>query len=164
MAAPVVQPTPSETGRIVDQEGRPTPGFYRWMQSLRAAATIISDPDLFDTKLNLAGGEMTGGVTHTEYDNGTPTNGANITIDPSNGLKQKITNNVAGFTITATAEIGDVELRIINGASAGTITWSGFHRNFPGGDLLTTTNGHQFLALIYGFGAAGADYIVRSRQ
>ena len=115
--------------------------------------------------LTVIGGKtLTGGFTHQEYDNGTPTNGSTITIDPSKGLKQKITNNVAGFTIAATAECGDVELRIINGASAGTFSFSGFHHEHKGGDLPDTTNGHQFIAFIYGYGAAGADYIVRSRQ
>ena len=118
-----------------------------------------------DEVLTVAGKKtLTGGFTHQQYDNGTPANGSTITVNPSNGLKQTITNNVAGFTIAATSECGDVELRIINGPSAGTISFSGFHYNLPGGDSLTTTNGSQFVAFIYGYGAAGADYIVRKRQ
>src|SRR6185437_3546623 len=101
------------------------------------------------------GQELTGGFTEEEFDNGTPANGATITIDPSVNLKQLVTNNVAGFTIQATTESGDVELRIVNGPSAGTITFSGFHFKYPGGSTLDTVSGNQFIAYIFGRGSAG---------
>lgn len=107
-------------------------------------------------------GNATGGVTFTEYDLGTPTNGSTVTPDPSDGLKQKLTNNVAGFTIAATAEIGDCEVRVTNGASAGTISFSGFDKQWSG-DALTTTSGHQFIIFIYGFDGKQA-YLIKALQ
>lgn len=115
--------------------------------------------------LKVAGGqEIQGGFTIAEVDLGAPANGATVIVDPSDGQKQKITNNVAGFTISATEECGDVELRIINGPSAGTITWDGFNIEYPGGAVLDTVDGNQFVAFIFGFGEAGADYILQARQ
>lgn len=115
--------------------------------------------------LLVAGGqEIQGGFTTEEFEISTPANGATVTIDPLNGQKQRITNNVAGFTIEPSDECGDVELRIINGASAGTITFSGFHHNYPGGADLTTVDEDEFVVFIFGFGAAGTDYIVQARQ
>ena len=145
-----------------------------WFEKLNNLARLLDPKDEYDFPVLKEGGNevltviggktLTGGFVHQEYDNGTPTNGSTITINPSNGLKQKITNNVAGFTIAATTECGDVELRIINGSSAGTITRSGFNYNLPGGDSLDTTDTHQFVMFIYGWGAAGADYLIRKRQ
>lgn len=106
-------------------------------------------------------GNATGGVTFTAYVLGTPANGSTITPNPSNGLKQKLTNNVAGFTIAATAEIGDCEVHVTNGASAGTISFSGFKQ--WSGDPLTTTNAHEFAILILGFGTKAA-YSIKALQ
>lgn len=162
---------PGQNVSMVLADGSVNPVWYELLNKLARGFDPKNEYDFpvlkedGDEVLTVAGGKtLTGGFTHQEYDNGTPTNGSSITINPSNGLKQKITNNVAGFTIAATTEVGDVELRIINGSSAGTITWSGFNYNLPGGDSLDTTNAHQFMAFIYGFGAAGADYIIRKRQ
>jgi hypothetical protein len=114
--------------------------------------------------LTTAGGEeIDGGFTIGEHDLGTPANGAIVTIDPVNGLKQKITNNVAGFTVQPTSKIGDVELRIVNGPSPGTITLSGFAKQYTG-DSLDTVGTHQFVLFIYGWGGAGADYVIKARQ
>ncbi|HZP76577.1 MAG TPA: hypothetical protein VFB45_10575 [Pseudolabrys sp.] len=114
--------------------------------------------------LSTAGNQtLAGGFLEQEYDNGTPANGATVIIDPVNGLKQKVTNNVPGFTIQPMNKVGDVELRIVNGASAGSITFSGFSKQFPS-DALDTTNAHQFVAFIYGWGAAGIDFIIKARQ
>ena len=112
-----------------------------------------------------AGGgvQLTGGFTETEYDLGTPANGATVNLDATNGQKQKITNNVAGFTLNIVTQTGDVELRIINGASAGTITIPGGFQ-YPGGSVLDTVNGHQFIGYFFNFGAASFDYIFRARQ
>jgi hypothetical protein len=164
------KPITSPTAPVTDSAGRATQSWFEYFKSIDSALrTLLADFDVLSgessTFLTTAGGQtITGGFLSTEYDNGTPTNGASITINPINGLKQKITNNVAGFSILATAQSGDVELRIINGATAGTITFSGFHKQHAGGDSLTTTNAHQFIAFIYGYGAAGADYLVRKRQ
>jgi len=155
---------------MTDNAGRPTQPWFEYFKSIDKAFRLLlaNFTDLSDQStsfLTTAGGqEVTGGFTSVEFDNGAPTNGGSVTIDPSNGLKQKVTNNVASFSIVATTECGDVELRIINGSSAGTITFSGFNHKHAGGDTPDTTNGHQFIAFIYGYGAAGADYLVRKRQ
>lgn len=118
---------------------------------------------LADEVLTIFGGQtIQGGFTIDEFDLGTPINGSTITPNPSTCLKQKVTNNVAGFTIAATAETGDLELRVVNGASAGTISFSGFDIQWTG-DALTTVNGSQFVIFIYGFPSKRA-YIIKALQ
>jgi hypothetical protein len=106
------------------------------------------------------GENATGGVTFTEYDHGTITSGT-ITPNPATCLKQKVTNN-GTFTIAATGQIGDVELRVINAASAGSISFSGFDKQWSG-DALTTTDTHQFVIFIYGFDGKQA-YLIKALQ
>ena len=72
----------------------------------------------------------------------------NVTIDCGKGAIQKITNNGA-FTITAPATDGSCLLMSTNGASAGTITFSGFSVGASTGDSLDTTNGHIFTLSIW---------------
>lgn len=174
--ADLKQPLPPASAPATGPGGLPTVPQRMWQQQAHDLLAQLNGIlttgalDLTSIKvggkdvLTVAGGQtVTGGFTEQEFDNGAPTNGSSITINPSNGLKQKITNNVAAFTIAATAETGDVELRIINGASAGTITFSGFTKKFTG-DTIDATSAHQFVAFIYGWGAAGTDYIIKARQ
>lgn len=114
--------------------------------------------------LTAAGGiNVDGGFTSTEQDLGTPTNGSTITPSPLTSLKQVLTNNVAGFTINPSGLVGDIELRIVNGAAAGTITFgAGF--NQWAGDPIDTVNGHQFVAYLYGFGGGIAAYLIKALQ
>ena len=112
--------------------------------------------------LTAAGGvALTAGFTEVPPATIVPTNGQTVTVNPSAGLKQNLTNNVAGFTIAATAEIGDLELHVTNGASAGVLTFSGF-KQWPG-DVLDTTNGHEFVVFIFGYGAKAA-YTIKALQ
>lgn len=112
--------------------------------------------------LTVIGGQtLTGGFTETPFDFGSVTSGT-ITPNPSKCLKQKVTNNGA-FAIAATAEIGDVELLITNGASAGAISFSGFTKQFTG-DALDTTNGHKFVVFIYAFDAGVTACVVKALQ
>ncbi len=114
--------------------------------------------------LTTAGGQnLGGGFTSTEFDNGTPASGATITPSPLSSLKQVVTNNVAGFNIAASGLIGDIELRIVNGASAGTPTFTGFSVQWPG-DALDTVSGHQFIAYLYGFGGSKSAYLIKALQ
>lgn len=181
-----ILPLPDSSAAHVGEGGKPTKDFYNWLKSVGDFASktaqafkslVIGSPtggNLGDGTINAEqiyeddkrvfaqAGNATGGVTFTEHDHGTPANGATITPNPSQGLKQLVTNNVAGFTVAATAEIGDLELRIVNGASAGTITFSGFEKKWTS-DSLDTTNGHQFVAFIYGFSGKQA-YIIKALQ
>lgn len=110
--------------------------------------------------LTVAGGKtITGGFQYTE--NPDTIAAAAITPNPSAGLKQSVTNNAA-LTINATAQIGDVELHVTNGPTAGAITFSGFTKQWTG-DALDTVNGHQFIVFIYGFSGARA-YLIRALQ
>lgn len=84
-----------------------------------------------------------------------------ITPNPSTSLKQSVTNNGA-FTINATGQVGDVELHITNGPTAGAVAFAGFTKQWAG-DLLDTVNGHQFVVFIYGFNGATA-YIIKALQ
>ena len=71
---------------------------------------------------------------------------SSFTITPLSGNYQYFTNNGAA-TITAPGSDCAVDLLIINGATAGAITFSGFQVGATGG-ALTTTNGHDFIVSI----------------
>lgn len=170
---------PTAASNLVGADGAPTAEFYRLLKTLREAAD--RDPNILESltvtgafsagSAQVAGADVlttaanktiTAGFAATESDHGTPSNGATITPSPLSSPKQKVTNNVAGFTIAATSQIGDLELRVINGSSAGTISFSGFDVNWPG-DPLTTTNGHQFVIFIFGFDGKQA-YTIKKLQ
>lgn len=114
--------------------------------------------------LTTAGGvSLSGGFEETPFDLGTPANGATITPNPSDNLKQTVANDVVAFTIAATAEVGDVELTITNGATAGAIAFSGFTKSW-GGDALDTTAGHSFVVFIYGHPNGLSSYLIKALQ
>jgi hypothetical protein len=165
---PITTPLPAPNTTAVQQTGIQTDRMASWFQSVHALLTSAifnwtTIQENGNEVLTVAGGRtITGGFQETEVSLGTPTNGSTVTPNPGDSLKQTLTNNVAGFTIAATAQVGDVELRIVNGASAGTITFSGFDKQWAG-DSLDTTSGHQFIAFIYGFGAKKA-YILKALQ
>jgi hypothetical protein len=98
--------------------------------------------------------------TWTPFSFGTVSTGT-ITPNPASGLKQSVTNDGA-FTISATAQIGDVQISVTNGASAGTISFSGFTKQFTG-DTLDTVPGHNFVIFIYGF-PNGTAYLIKALQ
>lgn len=166
-------PLPSPTVQIATDNGQLTQGYA---QHLAAIDTTIrtgnfpapgSFPALSvggSNVLTVAGAQtLTGGFQETPFDLGTPTNGSTVTPNPSNNLKQKVANNVAGFTIAATAQVGDVELLITNGASAGAITFSGFTKQWTG-DSLDTTSGHVFVVFIYGMPNGNSAYLIKALQ
>lgn len=133
----------------------------RWWRLWFFLFTAVNQ--LLDEVLTIFGGQtIQGGFDFDEFDLGTPTNGSTITPNPTTCLKQKVTNNVAGFTIAATSQTGDLELRVVNGASAGTISFSGFDINWTG-DALDTTSGHQFIIFIYGYPGKQA-YLIKALQ
>ncbi len=115
--------------------------------------------------LTTGGGQtITGGFTWTPFSLGNGTG----TITPSslNNLKQTLTNN-ATFTIAAPSVVGDIELYITNTASAGTIVFSGFTKQYTG-DALDTTSGHEFQIFIYcsknAAGSVRTAYLVKAMQ
>lgn len=88
---------------------------------------------------------LTGGFTGTAYDAGTKSSGT-FTPDATLGNIQKYTNNgahtLAPPSPTAPADSTTMILDQTNGASAGTVTRTGFTK--VTGDSLDTTNGHKF--------------------
>jgi hypothetical protein len=166
-------PFPPITTDLTQQKGqakldRP---WWQWMQRIDTLCRGMLDP-VFAAAANalttLAGQSITNGFTWQPTDLGTPVNGATITPNPSGGLKQKVTNNTGppntnAFTIAATAEIGDVELTIINGANPGIVNFAGFGKQYTS-DAMTTNVGDRFAAFIYGMADGVTDYIVKARQ
>lgn len=105
--------------------------------STKVATTAYADANF--VRLTLTGQSFTGGVLTPSANLAT----GNVTLDPGNGQMQNITNGGA-FTITAPSHDGAIVLDIVNNASAGAITWTGFTSEANHGDPLDTTNGHKF--------------------
>jgi len=87
------------------------------------------------------------GYTVTPYSIGTVSSGT-TTPAASNGNYQYLTNNGA-FTLAAPAADSAIDILVTNGASAGTITFSGFTApSGGGGDTYATTNANKYLLMI----------------
>jgi len=92
---------------------------------------------------------LSAGYKVTTYDAGTKSSGT-FTPDPTLRNEQKYTNNGAHTLAPPTVSAGEatsMTLDVTNGASAGTITTSGF--TAVKGEALTTTNGHKFKFFIH---------------
>lgn len=87
---------------------------------------------------------LTAGYTATDYDAGTKSTGT-FTPDPALGNFQKVVNNGA-HTLAPPSSSCTMIIQVTNGASAGTITTSGFTK--VTGTAPGTTNGDDFLAFI----------------
>jgi hypothetical protein len=87
---------------------------------------------------------------------------ASFAVDPTLGNYQYGTNNGA-FTLTAPTSDSAVDLLVTNGATAGSITFSGFTVGPSTGDPLTTTNGHRFLISIRRINAVST-YVIKALQ
>lgn len=116
--------------------------------------------------LTTSGGQtITGGFTWTPFSLGTVSSGS-VTPTPLSNLKQTLIN-AGAFTLNAPTVVGDIELYITNNASAGTITITGFTKQFTG-DSLDTTNTHEFVIYIYCFkndaGTVKTAYLIKAMQ
>ncbi len=85
---------------------------------------------------------ITIGFTVTPANGGTVSSGT-FTVTPANGNYQYYTNNGA-HTFAAPASDCAVDVLVTNGASAGSITFSGFTVGANTGSALTTTNTSKF--------------------
>lgn len=103
------------------------------------------------------GDNFTAGYTSDSYSRGTISSGT-VTPAPTTSEEnfQHYTNNGA-HTLAPPASPCSVVIEITNGASAGAITTSGF--TSVGGDSLTTTEGHIFIAYITKVNASSSLYI-----
>lgn len=111
------------------------------------ASAKVTDITQLDNKIpKNADAALTGGYTTTADADGTFSSGTYTPV-PSGGNMKSITNGGA-FTLAAPSATGDYTLiiRMVNNASAGTVTLSGFTKS--GGDTLTTTNGNAFFLYI----------------
>lgn len=149
-----------------NQSGSISLPYAQWMASIDSILRSGNFPTTLtsggNAVLTVAGGQtLTGGFNETVFDFGSVTTGT-ITPNPSKSLKQKVTNNGA-FAIAATAEVGDLELLITNGASAGAISFTGFTKQFTG-DALDTTSGHKFVVFIYAFDTGVTACVVKALQ
>lgn len=103
-------------------------------------SVTVQGYDANTTKNNVEDQAITGGGRVTVKDLGTISTGT-VTPDPGDRPMQKYTNNGA-HTLAPGTNYGSYILTIVNGASAGAITTSGFTKK--NGDSFTTTNGHKF--------------------
>ena len=103
---------------------------------------------------------FTGGVTVTSLSLGTGS--GTVTIDPGQCPLQYITNNGA-FTFSAPANDGSCSILITNGATAGTITFTGFTVGSNTGEPLTTTNTSKFIVTIMRVNGL-ATYFIKALQ
>lgn len=108
--------------------------------------------------LALANQTITGGANVTTLGQAT----GNLTVTCGTRPLQSITNNGA-FTITADSNDGYCVLLVTNGATAGTITFSGFTVGASTGDAFTTVNGNKFLVFLYRV-AATSTFINKALQ
>ena len=106
---------------------------------------------------------LSGGANLTIFGIGTPTNSSSTTLDCGKNYGQTLTNNVAGFTLVAPSNDGMCVILVTNGASAGTITFSGFTVGSSTGDALDTTSGHKFMVSILRIGGT-ATYMIKALQ
>jgi len=104
-------------------------------------------------------GPITGGADVTSKSLGTVTSGTK-TLDVGDCPLQHYTNNGA-HTLAPGAVTGSAMIDILNGASAGAITTSGFTK--VSGDSFTTTNGHKFRCHV-SVGNNGSLLIVQALQ
>lgn len=84
---------------------------------------------------------LTGGFTATSYSLGTVTTGT-VTPSAANGNMQHLTANGA-FTLDPPSATCCIDIEVLNGASAGTITTSGFTK--VNGDTYATTNANKYI-------------------
>jgi len=84
---------------------------------------------------------LTAGYTATSYSLGTVTTGT-VTPSAANGNFQHLTANGA-FTLAPPSATCCIDIEVLNGASAGTITTSGFTK--VNGDTYATTNTNKYI-------------------
>lgn len=104
---------------------------------------------------------LTVGYTVTPFNIGTVSSGT-TTLSGANGNYQYLTNNGA-FTLAAPTSDTAITLLITNGASAGTITPSGFTVSSNTGDPFTTTNTNKFLFSVIRINGTST-YLVKALQ
>lgn len=104
---------------------------------------------------------FSGGIYIQSFPIGTISSGT-YTVDCGNGPQQFMTNNGA-FTLAAPTMDGNCFLNVVNGASAGAITFSGMTVGANTGDALDTTSTHKFTLSIWRINGVSS-YFVKALQ
>ncbi len=146
--------TDTTTGTKIGTATNQKLGFYNSTPIVQPSgdiATALASLGLMATSATLAASSLTSGtlpagvgIAGTPYSAGTFTSGTYTPVY-SNGNFQYATNNGA-HTLAPPAAVCTIVIEYVNGASAGTITTSGFTK--VTGDSLTTTNGSKFFLYI----------------
>ncbi len=110
------------------------------------ASTDLSDSSSV-ARLATADQTLSGGANVTATNLGTKSSGT-TTIDCGTVPLQYLTDGGA-FTLAAPSNDGSCDVLVINNASAGAITFSGFSVGSNTGDTLDTTNAHKFTLSIW---------------
>jgi hypothetical protein len=128
-----------------------------------SSSFTLTLPAVTDTVavLGTANQNMTGGVLTAGISIGTETSGT-YTVVCGNGPMQWLTNGGA-FTIAAPASDSACIIKLVNNASAGSISFSGFSVGSNTGDALDTVNGHKFFLWV-GRNAGDSTYSVKALQ
>jgi len=121
------------------------PIFLNVTNTASAAGSLLMDLQVGSATVFSvsAAGVIGPGFSVTAYNGGTISSGT-VTPVLTNGNYQYYTNNGA-HTLAAMAADGAVDILVTNGASAGTITFSGFTVGSNTGDALTTSNTNKFI-------------------
>jgi hypothetical protein len=104
---------------------------------------------------------ITKGFTLSPANGGTISSGT-VAPDPAQGNYQFYTNNGA-HTFSAPSTDCAIEVQITNGASAGSITFSGFTVGAGTGDSLTTTNTNKFKVMLTRINGVST-YVIKALQ
>lgn len=139
---------PQSGEKVVNEDGTPTQILTRFFNALVGGQSDLSNTHyLYDN----VDANLTAGYTDTAVDDGTWSSGT-YTPSPAGANIRTVTNNGA-HTLAAPVASNSFTMAVLytNGASAGTITDSGF--TFFDGDLFDTTSGHQFLVSIVKIGS-----------
>lgn len=111
-----------------------------------ALASLGAEPSDADIIKRDVSTSLSVGYVAVPYANGTISSGS-LTPDPANGNIQTYTNNGAHTLVPPTTTSGcSMVLQVTNGASAGTVTTSGFTK--VTGSTISTTNGDDFFFFI----------------
>lgn len=125
------------------------------------ASGNIVDFGSVPASLSVADQTLSGGANVNPFSIGTVSSGTTL-IDCGQSPLQFMTNN--GASIIAAPTIGgSCIIYVVNGASAGAISFSGFTVSSNTGDALNTTNGNKFFISIVRINGV-SNYVVRALQ
>lgn len=131
------------SGNYADLSGTPTLGGAAALNVGTTANTVAAGNDARITGAAQAnGGSLTGGFAGTSKNLGNLAGSLTLTYVGGN-IQHGVNNGATTINAPSAAGVYTLVIEIVNNASAGTVTLSGFTKT--DGDSFTTTNGHKFL-------------------